>query len=219
MYKATMILAINTASSQTAVALLQDEALKKQDCWDSKNAEAEKLMPSIHKLLNGQSYESIKTVIAIKGPGSFTGLRVGITAANTIAYLNGCNLKTINTFQLWWSALKISQPEKINNKTALLIYAGSGGVYISHHDKQEAGHLVNMPDLNEHLAQHGVKEVFGDITADQREQIKEAQFVDIEVDFGKIIEEIVKTDILKDEKIIKPLYIKEPSISKSKKKF
>ncbi|MEK7127054.1 MAG: tRNA (adenosine(37)-N6)-threonylcarbamoyltransferase complex dimerization subunit type 1 TsaB, partial [Patescibacteria group bacterium] len=98
-----LILAINTASSKTAIALLENMEIIAEDSWDAENREAEKLMPAIHNLLKkkNKNYTDIDEIYAIKGPGSFTGLRVGVTVANTLAYLLNCKLFGISTFEYW----------------------------------------------------------------------------------------------------------------------
>ncbi|MEK7547441.1 MAG: tRNA (adenosine(37)-N6)-threonylcarbamoyltransferase complex dimerization subunit type 1 TsaB, partial [Patescibacteria group bacterium] len=98
-----LILAINTASSKTAIALLENMEIIAEDSWDAENREAEKLMPAIHELLKkkNKNYTDIDEIYAIKGPGSFTGLRVGVTVANTLAYLLNCQLFGISTFEYW----------------------------------------------------------------------------------------------------------------------
>lgn len=35
---------------------------------------------------HGYSFDDINGIVALRGPGSFTGLRIGITVANTLAY-------------------------------------------------------------------------------------------------------------------------------------
>ena len=237
------ILAINTASSKTAIALLQDGGIVAQDSWQSQNDEAEKLMPNIDDLLknNKTKYEDIKKVLVVKGPGSFTGLRVGVTVANTIAHLVNCELYGIDTFSYWWhagqQASKVStdqptgqateQSTTSNEKTALLVFAGKGGVYLSlapekSHKKSDytklasTASIVNLPDLNEQLKKNSIQKVFGDITDEQKSTIQEAQFIETKKTFGEIIQKIDLSKF-KNEKIIKPTYIKQPSITVSKK--
>ena len=116
-----LTLGINTASSLTSIALLQNGKLMGENSWQSSNDEAEKLMPAIAELC--KDLTAIDQVIVISGPGSFTGLRVGVTVANTIAYLNKCELYAVDTFDYWWAK---DVPAK-----ELLIFAGSKGVYVN----------------------------------------------------------------------------------------
>ena len=96
-----MTLAIDTASTTTSIALLDGDKLLKEKTWLSEQNEAEKLMPEILKLIT--SLEDLKKIIVVNGPGSFTGLRVGVAVANTLAYLLGTELYGIETFKMWRS--------------------------------------------------------------------------------------------------------------------
>ncbi len=51
-------------------------------------AQSEELLPEIDKLLakNKVKLKDLKGIIVVCGPGSYTGLRVGISAANALAY-------------------------------------------------------------------------------------------------------------------------------------
>jgi tRNA threonylcarbamoyladenosine biosynthesis protein TsaB len=58
------------------------------------------LIPTIHELLDRHQItpRGLTGVAVGIGPGSYTGLRVGITAAKTLAYTIGCSLVAVPTF-------------------------------------------------------------------------------------------------------------------------
>jgi tRNA threonylcarbamoyladenosine biosynthesis protein TsaB len=60
---------------------------------------AESLVPAIGGLLDQTGWQphSVQLVCVVTGPGSFTGLRMGITTAKTFAYAAGANLVGIHT--------------------------------------------------------------------------------------------------------------------------
>lgn len=60
------------------------------------------IMPLLHEILNEQSIEinDINEIIVVNGPGSFTGVRLGVTIAKTIAYCNNISIKCINSLTL-----------------------------------------------------------------------------------------------------------------------
>lgn len=196
-----IFLAINTASSRTGIALFEDFKLLAEDFWIAQNDEAEKLMPAIDILLSraGKTFADISRVYVVKGPGSFTGLRVGITTANTIAYLNQCELYGITTFDYWQTVSDLP----------LLIFAGRGGVYF-----EKA--LVSLTELPELLATRKIDRVFGDISDDQKQAIRPVEFIETSETFGQIMEKIIAQP-LTSVKMVEPLYVKEPGISTPKK--
>lgn len=197
-----LTLGINTASSTTSIALLENDKIIAEKSWESKNNEAEKLMPAIAEICKDLS--KIEKVIVIKGPGSFTGLRVGVTVANSIAYLNKCELYAVDTFEYWWA--------KSKEVDALVIFAGSKGVYINHDNKTE---IINLYEVNDYLSNKGFTKIFGDITEEQKAEIT-AEFIDTDETFGQTLQKLVQ-EKLKPVKLVKPNYIKQPEITKPKK--
>jgi tRNA threonylcarbamoyl adenosine modification protein YeaZ len=230
-----LTLAINTASSKTSIALLEDAKILAEKSWESENDEAEKLMPAIAALSKKKkkNLSEICRVIVVKGPGSFTGLRVGVTVANTIAYLNKCELFGIDTCKYLWESLSENlmsgnADKSLSSSLALLIFAGSKGVYVSlpavaHGQNLESAskaELVNLPDLVACLKERKISKIFGDISKDQKKTLSEFEFVDTKISFGEIMEKIVaKIDAgkLGQVKIVEPIYIKKPAITESKK--
>src|ERR1700723_1491710 len=61
---------------------------------------ARDLAPAVAELLTGQGWRpgDLHGVIVSRGPGSYTGLRVGIMSAKTLAFATGCALLAIDTF-------------------------------------------------------------------------------------------------------------------------
>ncbi len=47
--------------------------------------QSEKLLPAIEQMV-GHKKQQLEGIVAIKGPGSFTGLRVGLSAANVLGW-------------------------------------------------------------------------------------------------------------------------------------
>lgn len=74
------ILAIETSSKICSVALLEDNVLIKEITINDENTHSIKLMPLIERIFNeaNLSIEDIDLFCCDKGPGSFTGIRIGI---------------------------------------------------------------------------------------------------------------------------------------------
>jgi len=84
-----LILAIDTALDACAAAVLDTEAaeLIAQESLAMKRGHAEALMPLIARVIeaSGKGFEALDRIAVTTGPGSFTGLRVGLAAARGIA--------------------------------------------------------------------------------------------------------------------------------------
>lgn len=79
-----MILAINTSSLQFSIALARESgALVAEYTLASGKIGARPLFPALHEVLvrTGSDLRDVRVLAAATGPGSFTGLRVGLSAA------------------------------------------------------------------------------------------------------------------------------------------
>ncbi len=84
-----LILAIDTALDACSAAVLDTDASKivAQESQPMKRGHAEALMPLIARVMkaSGIAFASLDRIAVTTGPGSFTGLRVGLSAARGIA--------------------------------------------------------------------------------------------------------------------------------------
>ena len=82
------ILALDTATLVSSVALVTNDRLLAEITLQTKKTHSELLMPHIVKLLDMAEVakSDIKAVAVSIGPGSFTGLRIGLSTAKTLAY-------------------------------------------------------------------------------------------------------------------------------------
>lgn len=82
-----MILEIDTSNNKKAIVGLDGERLEVKSGLGS----AQNVLPAIETLLGKKklSLSDLKEIKVKTGPGSFTGLKVGVTIANTLGYLLG----------------------------------------------------------------------------------------------------------------------------------
>ncbi|RJQ54854.1 MAG: tRNA (adenosine(37)-N6)-threonylcarbamoyltransferase complex dimerization subunit type 1 TsaB [Nitrospiraceae bacterium] len=102
------ILAVETATIAGSVAILDDaDGLVGEVRVDVKIAHAERLMPSIEWLLRsaGISINDIDAFAVSIGPGSFTGLRIGLSTVKGFSYAAGKPVVSVPTLDAFARAL------------------------------------------------------------------------------------------------------------------
>ncbi len=82
-----IILGIDTTTLACSVALLNDRAVLAEMTLNIEKTHSERLMPLVDRLLveSGLEREGLQAVAAAAGPGSFTGLRIGVATARGLA--------------------------------------------------------------------------------------------------------------------------------------
>ena len=81
------VLAFDTTMAACSVALWHDGQGEAVFCDPMMHGQAEALMPAIEHVLAdaGQTYDAIDRIAVTTGPGSFTGVRVGLAAARGLS--------------------------------------------------------------------------------------------------------------------------------------
>lgn len=86
-----MILAVRTDKEDAELYLLDSKGHTADSIiWHAHRELSDTLQDTIELLLSKKSasISDITGIVSFEGPGSFTGLRIGITVANTLAYCN-----------------------------------------------------------------------------------------------------------------------------------
>lgn len=83
-----LILGIETASSAGGAALVEDTRIIAEHCSIAPRTHAERLLPAIDALLRecGATINDVHLIAVSIGPGSFTGLRIGMATAKGLAF-------------------------------------------------------------------------------------------------------------------------------------
>lgn len=109
-----MILIIDSAFEQCVVALINNEEVIAHEESIVQKDHASFLQPAIKKVCAAASFNlsSIDAIAVVNGPGSYTGLRVGLASAKGIAYVLNKPLLLLNTLDILAFALQKNASEK-----------------------------------------------------------------------------------------------------------
>jgi tRNA threonylcarbamoyladenosine biosynthesis protein TsaB len=96
------ILAIETSGQSMSVALVENNALVSELFWHAGLKHSENLIPAIDRVMreSGWTPAGITKIAVSTGPGSFTGIRVGLACARTLAQHLGVPLAAVTTLDI-----------------------------------------------------------------------------------------------------------------------
>jgi tRNA threonylcarbamoyladenosine biosynthesis protein TsaB len=94
-----LTLAIETSGPVGSVAVVESGKILGEQKLELGRQHGQVLIPALERLLAdcGKRARDCKLVAVSVGPGSFTGLRVGVVCAKTLAYAIQCPLAAVNT--------------------------------------------------------------------------------------------------------------------------
>lgn len=174
------ILAIDTSTMISTVTIANDSEILGDFNVNQQKTHSESLVPMIETLLEllGMEFKDIDEFVIAEGPGSFTGLRVGMTIAKTLAQVNDKKLIPISTL------LALANNSSSDNLKVPMLDARGNRVYGAVYDKdfneiikedlytiEDFSKMVN--DLDEEI------ELIGDISLKYEDLFEKAKVLPI----------------------------------------
>ncbi len=133
------ILAVDTTSTIFTAVLVDGEKTLSTSFEVGKSGHSSLILPTISELMDiaDTKSEDLDGVAVVVGPGSFTGIRIGVSAMTAIAYGTGAKRIAVNSFELL----------AYNRENALCaIDAGHGHTYVA---KVEDGKIISTDFVEE----------------------------------------------------------------------
>jgi tRNA threonylcarbamoyladenosine biosynthesis protein TsaB len=137
----TIILSVDTTSPSGSVALLEDGSLLSEFNSDSASTFSERLLPSIDCVLQTQSMtiQDIDAFALAVGPGSFTGIRIGVSTVKSLAEASDKPVVPVSSLE----ALALKLLKQDNRLFCPLIDAKKGEIYGALFESA-AGHIKEV---------------------------------------------------------------------------
>ncbi len=107
-----LILTLRTDKPEAEVGLFDGKTQIAYEAWQAHRELSNTVHKKIKALLDREqkTLEDIRGIVCFQGPGSFTGLRIGLTVANALAY--GLDTPVVATQGEDWIAKGIARIEK-----------------------------------------------------------------------------------------------------------
>lgn len=106
------ILNIETATKNCSVALAKNgETVFCKEIAEENYSHAERLHVYIEEIIQdaGIQFQDLKAIAVSQGPGSYTGLRIGVSAAKGLCYAMNIPLIAVDTLQVLASQVKVAE--------------------------------------------------------------------------------------------------------------
>ena len=188
---------LDSSNTNLSVGIARDNLLLEYISYEAWQRQSEYMIPELDKLLSkyNVSRDEIKEVIVAKGPGSYTGVRIAITIAKTIATALDAKLYAV-------SSLRVQKACK--NPSICLINARSGRSYIGVYEDDKVlldDQIMKNEDVLNYIKEHPNYSVCGDV-----------KYLGLEGVISNNIQEMLSLkNVLKpvNPLSLKPVYMKE----------
>ena len=150
---------LDSSNTNLSVGIARDNLLLESVSYEAWQRQSEYMIPELNKLLEKYDVkkEEISEVIVAMGPGSYTGVRIAITIAKTIAVALDTKLYAV-------SSLRVQKDGK--KPSICLINARSGRSYIGVYQDKETilnDQIMKNDDVMNYINEHPEYSVCGDV--------------------------------------------------------
>lgn len=210
------ILAIDTTSKICSVAILEDENLIDEINLDSGLTHSENLMPIVKEILEKKNLElkDINLIGVDVGPGSFTGIRIGVASVKAMAEVWNIPVASITSLET------LARNIESNLPIASLIDARNNQVYLgifdNDYNKIEEYLADDINIAIEKIKKYDTINVIGDGSVLHKELLKQnienVQFSEINEQYARNVgkmsyKKFLEKD-LKDADTVIPIYLR-----------
>jgi tRNA threonylcarbamoyladenosine biosynthesis protein TsaB len=216
---------IDTASDQAGVALFEGDQLLAELTWRTHRNHSRELLPALDWLLqhSGRDRHQLQAVYVCTGPGSYAGLRVGLSTAKSLAY--GLKAPIVGVGRLEAEALPLVEAR--GGRVVAVQAAGRAELAWAAYGPGESGLTeLSAPRLVSSADFAGVLEPGDSVTGDvdqvealaARDGFKAGNFAVVRPSTGRVVavarlgyQRLLRGDIDSVDTLV-PLYLRAPAI-------
>lgn len=191
-------LILDTSSKYLVVAVADNEKVLKSiqyPAWQRQSEVAMTEINNIFEVLNIKA-KDVDKIIVSKGPGSYTGIRIALTIAKTLAMVLGCEIITLSSLEMFVKPV---------GKYVSILDARSKRAYVGRYENGLPTYedcVLTIDELKEWISNNPDYQVVG--------EVKVLGLEEVEVDLAKHMFEMSKNkESVKDVDALVPTYLKE----------
>ncbi len=145
-----LTVAIETSTPSASLALAHGATILQQHELGTAEPTAKTIAAALDQLLQlaRASSHTIELVAVAVGPGSFTGLRIGITMAKSLAYALACPIAAVDTLATMASQAFLDRPTAPGVHVALNAYRGQ--LFVSSWPRDQWRQTLDTGDFDRH---------------------------------------------------------------------
>jgi tRNA threonylcarbamoyl adenosine modification protein YeaZ len=191
-------LILDTSSKYLVVAVADNEKVLKSIQYPAWQRQSEVAMTEINNIFESLNIKAkdIDTIIVSKGPGSYTGIRIALTIAKTLAMVLECKIITLSSLEMFVKPV---------GKYVSILDARSKRAYVGRYENGLPTYedcVLTIDELKEWISNNPDYQVVG--------EVKVLGLEEVEVDLAKHMFEMSKNkESVKDVDALVPTYLKE----------
>ncbi|MFM1744565.1 MAG: hypothetical protein RLZZ630_502 [Bacteroidota bacterium] len=219
-----MFLLLETATGMCSVALSRGEVVVQVVKAETEREHAAKLADYIRQVMDfsGVSFSDLDAVVVSRGPGSYTGLRIGVATAKGICFSCDKPLIAVDTHRAMAACFLLDHPGMNSNHDVLVpvidarreeVYGASLGISLDYLEPVRAEVMQKGSFVSDPLKRYTV---FGDAAKKCIPYFQGMDHVRIEVDYhpdarGLLIPalEAFRQESFEDVAYFEPFYLKD----------
>ena len=192
------VLILDSSNTDLSVGVSVDNQIIYKVSYEAWQRQSEYMIPEIEKAVKetGIELKDFDEILCGKGPGSYTGIRIALTIAKTIAVMSNAKLKLISSLRMFGTREK---------KFIALINARSARSYIGVYDRDEIvleDTILTNEEVKKYIEDHPDFELIGDLKYLGLEG-KEPMIIEGMLSFSNLVE------IEENPMSSKPVYLKD----------
>ncbi len=201
---------IDTSLSDVSIALLKNEKILAQKIEKIPNEHSKYTVSYIDEILKKSktSPKEVEKIYAINGPGSFTGIRIGLTISKVYAYILNIKVTLISTLK----ALALSVTLDKEDYILSLIDAKNDNFYVGLYDKSykeiEKEHFTNIEEVKKIIEKYKNMKI---ISSSQIKSLKIDEVIET-LDIEKIVTYYKDKEAV-NAHMVMPSYLKAPGVT------